>query len=87
MLLGTVSAPRPRDGSAGRRRGAMTVTGRTDATATGAPPPTFCDFCGRTTADAGPMVEGNALVRASVRAQGAHVCADLPDSHRIADIS
>ena len=30
-------------------------------------PPIPCDFCGRTTADAGPMIEGKALVDAGIR--------------------
>ena len=39
-------------------------------------PPIPCDFCGRTTADAGPMIEGKALVDAGIRPQITHICAD-----------
>jgi ATP-dependent Clp protease ATP-binding subunit ClpX len=40
------------------------------------PSATYCDFCGRTTANAGPMVEGNALVKEHVRTENAHICHD-----------
>jgi ATP-dependent Clp protease ATP-binding subunit ClpX len=39
-------------------------------------PLTYCDFCGQTTGKVGPMVEGNALVQAGVRNQGAHICSN-----------
>jgi len=41
----------------------------------GIPPVHQCDFCGRATTDAGPMVEGKALVTAGLRQEVAHVCA------------
>ncbi len=37
---------------------------------------TSCDFCGRPTPEAGPMVEGDALVQTGQRRQNAHICAD-----------
>jgi ATP-dependent Clp protease ATP-binding subunit ClpX len=40
------------------------------------PPPTFCDFCGQTTAKVGPMVEGNALVQDGSRPQNTHICSE-----------
>jgi ATP-dependent Clp protease ATP-binding subunit ClpX len=50
------------------------LTSRTDGTETKGPAPTFCDFCGRPTVEAGPMVEGSALVQAGTRGENAHVC-------------
>ena len=43
-------------------------------------PPVLCDFCGRPTADAGPMIEGKALVAAGLRPQDAHICATCADA-------
>ena len=53
---------------------------RTEDSQAGAPSPTYCDFCGRTTAEAGPMVAGNALVQRSFRKDDAHVCADCVEA-------
>lgn len=36
--------------------------------------PIFCDFCGRTSADAGPMIEGKALAATDPRHEVAHIC-------------
>ena len=52
------------------------MTARTDGNETKGPPPTLCDFCGRPTLDAGPMVEGNALAEAGQRPLNAHICQD-----------
>jgi ATP-dependent Clp protease ATP-binding subunit ClpX len=49
---------------------------RTDGNEAKGPTPTFCDFCGRPTTEAGPMVEGSALVQSGDRQQNAHVCQD-----------
>ena len=51
------------------------MTVRTEGNVAGAPAPTFCDFCGRLTTEAGPMVEGKALVPGGLRSQDAHICA------------
>ena len=51
------------------------MTTKTEGHAAGGPPQTFCDFCGRPTTDAGPMVEGKALVALGARPQDAHICA------------
>ncbi|WP_250847067.1 ATP-dependent Clp protease ATP-binding subunit ClpX [Aquisphaera insulae] len=37
--------------------------------------PVHCDFCGRNTADAGPMIEGRALLPGSAGRPIAHICA------------
>ena len=52
------------------------MTARNDGTETKGPAPTFCDFCGRPTAEAGPMVEGSALVQGGNRFQHAHICVE-----------
>jgi len=52
------------------------LTARNDGTETKGPAPTFCDFCGRPTAEAGPMVEGSALVQGGNRFQHAHICVE-----------
>jgi ATP-dependent Clp protease ATP-binding subunit ClpX len=51
------------------------LTASTDGGKPGGSPPTYCDFCGRATTDAGPMVEGRALAQANLRPQVAHICA------------
>ncbi|HEX8202154.1 MAG TPA: ATP-dependent Clp protease ATP-binding subunit ClpX [Isosphaeraceae bacterium] len=51
------------------------MTVRTDGNVAGATTPTYCDFCGRLTSEAGPMVEGKALAPAGLRGQDAHICA------------
>jgi ATP-dependent Clp protease ATP-binding subunit ClpX len=51
------------------------VTVRTEGNVAGTPAATFCDFCGRSTAEAGPMIEGKAGVPSGHRPQDAHVCA------------
>ena len=38
-------------------------------------PPVLCDFCGRTSADAGPMIEGAALNPMATGRPIAHICA------------
>ncbi len=38
--------------------------------------PVLCDFCGRTTAEAGPMIEGRALIPASSGRPITHICAN-----------
>ena len=50
------------------------MTSRIDGNETKGPAPTFCDFCGRPTTEAGPMVEGSALVQGSQRPVHAHIC-------------
>jgi ATP-dependent Clp protease ATP-binding subunit ClpX len=52
------------------------LTARTDGNQTKGPSPTHCDFCGRPTTDAGPMVEGSALVQTGNRPLNAHICND-----------
>ncbi|GAC1472493.1 MAG: ATP-dependent Clp protease ATP-binding subunit ClpX [Isosphaeraceae bacterium] len=52
------------------------MTSRTDGDESKATPPTLCDFCGRPTAEAGPMVEGSALAQAGLQRPNAHVCND-----------
>ena len=47
---------------------------RNDGNDTKGPAPTFCDFCGRPTVDAGPMVEASAHVQKNTRQQKAHDC-------------
>ena len=37
--------------------------------------PVLCDFCGRTTTEAGPMIEGRALVPMATNRPIAHICA------------
>jgi ATP-dependent Clp protease ATP-binding subunit ClpX len=49
------------------------LTATTDNSA-GGTPPILCDFCGRTAAEAGPMIEGKALVPAGIRQQITHIC-------------
>ncbi|MCA1684544.1 MAG: ATP-dependent Clp protease ATP-binding subunit ClpX [Planctomycetia bacterium] len=49
---------------------------RTDGNATKGPAPTHCDYCGRSTVEAGPMVEGSALVQGGERLQNSHICND-----------
>ncbi len=39
----------------------------------------LCDFCGRTTADAGPMIEGRALLPMSAGRPITHICAQCVD--------
>ncbi len=51
-----------------------------DAKTPGPQSPTFCDFCGRPTPQAGPMVEGKALVDAGLRASGAYICASCVEA-------
>jgi ATP-dependent Clp protease ATP-binding subunit ClpX len=41
----------------------------------GGAPPKLCDFCGRPTAETGPLVVGDVLVRSGLKPQPAHVCA------------
>jgi ATP-dependent Clp protease ATP-binding subunit ClpX len=48
--------------------------------ATASTNPTHCDFCGRTTVEAGPMVAGNALVQRGLREHDSHVCADCVEA-------
>ena len=55
------------------------------ATTEGGPPggiiaPILCDFCGRTAVDAGPMIEGKALVASGQRHELAHVCAQCAET-------
>jgi ATP-dependent Clp protease ATP-binding subunit ClpX len=56
--------------------GVVTLAATTDGGSTAGAPPILCDFCGRPGAEAGPMVEGKALVAAGLRPQVAHVCAN-----------
>src|SRR5262249_16092976 len=49
-------------------------TNRPDGQGTEGPSTTYCDFCGRMTNQAGPMVEGNALVQSAVRSESSHIC-------------
>jgi len=58
----------------------VTALSRTDENQAGTPAPTHCDFCGRTTVEAGPMVAGNALVQRSLRTNDAHVCSDCVEA-------
>ncbi len=44
------------------------------------PPPTFCDFCGRNTQAAGPMVEGKALAQQGIRPGPAYICASCVEA-------
>ena len=46
---------------------------------TGRPQP-FCDYCGQPSGKAGPMVEGTALVKAGVRQQNGHICANCVEA-------
>ena len=52
------------------------MTSRIDGNQPKGTAPTFCDFCGRPTAEAGPMVEGGALVQGGNRFQHAHICVE-----------
>ena len=52
------------------------MTSTADENDSGGPLATLCDFCGRPTAEAGPMVEGNALVQSGAKSQDTHVCQD-----------
>jgi len=52
------------------------LTARIDGNEAKGPAPTFCDFCGRATVEAGPMVEGTALVQGGNRHLNAHICND-----------
>ena len=52
------------------------MSARTDSTEPKGPNTTQCDFCGRPTTEAGPMVEGSALVQTGIRQLHAHVCSD-----------
>ena len=52
------------------------MSSRTDGNEPKSSTPTFCDFCGRPTLDAGPMVEGNALVQSGARPANSHICND-----------
>jgi len=52
------------------------LTARIDENDTKTLVPTTCDFCGRPTTEAGPMVEGSALVQSGPRPHHAHVCND-----------
>src|SRR6185312_16249867 len=62
-------------------KGVTALTARNEGTQTsGTPAPTHCDFCGRTTVEAGPMVAGNALVQRGLRENDAHVCADCVEA-------
>src|SRR6516164_8742805 len=56
------------------RCGAMTLTTTEDSSSPG-PGPVLCDFCGRSSAEAGPMIEGRALVPTGMGRPIAHVCA------------
>ncbi|WP_435016726.1 ATP-dependent Clp protease ATP-binding subunit ClpX [Tundrisphaera sp. TA3] len=56
------------------------MTARNEGDPNGGPNATHCDFCGRTTAEAGPMVAGNALVQRSLRNHDAHVCSDCVEA-------
>jgi ATP-dependent Clp protease ATP-binding subunit ClpX len=56
------------------------LTQATDGDSTGTTPPILCDFCGRPTSDAGPMIEGQALVAAGLRPQISHICATCADA-------
>ena len=57
-------------------QGDRDLSARTDGNETKGPTPTYCDYCGRPTVDAGPMVEGSALVQAGDRPQNSHICND-----------
>jgi len=62
-------------------RGVKALTARNEGSqSTGATTPTHCDFCGRTTVEAGPMVAGNALVQRGLREHDSHVCADCVEA-------
>lgn len=50
------------------------MTQQTDRPGGEGTPSAFCDFCGRATNQAGPMVEGNALVSTGARNQPSHIC-------------
>ena len=56
------------------------MSSRTDGKGNGkdssATTPTLCDFCGRPTVEAGPMVEGSALVQSGAHPVNAHICKD-----------
>ncbi|WP_435010628.1 ATP-dependent Clp protease ATP-binding subunit ClpX [Tundrisphaera lichenicola] len=60
--------------------GVTALTARNEGTQGPAPAPTYCDFCGRTTAEAGPMVAGNALVQRGLRQDDGHICADCVEA-------
>jgi len=61
-------------------RGVTALTARNEGNEAGVPAATHCDFCGRTTVEAGPMVAGNALVQSGKRQDDAHVCADCVEA-------
>jgi ATP-dependent Clp protease ATP-binding subunit ClpX len=44
------------------------------------PPPIYCDFCGRSVAEAGPMVEGKALVATGAKPDVARLCAQCAEA-------
>ena len=56
------------------------MTQATDGDPANNSPPILCDFCGRPTADAGPMIEGQALVATGARPEIAHICASCADA-------
>ena len=58
----------------------MTATTDGGPTGGGIPAPILCDFCGRSAADAGPMIEGKALVASGQRHELAHVCAQCAET-------
>ena len=46
----------------------------TEESSSSAQPPVLCDFCGRNSAEAGPMIEGRALIPVSTGRPIAHIC-------------
>jgi ATP-dependent Clp protease ATP-binding subunit ClpX len=52
----------------------MTLTTTEDSSSPG-PGPVLCDFCGRSSAEAGPMIEGRALLPLATGRPIAHICA------------
>jgi ATP-dependent Clp protease ATP-binding subunit ClpX len=46
----------------------------TEESSSPAQPPVLCDFCGRNSAEAGPMIEGRALIPVSTGRPIAHIC-------------
>jgi ATP-dependent Clp protease ATP-binding subunit ClpX len=56
------------------------LTATTESDPTGLIPPILCDYCGRNATDAGPMIEGKALVSAGLRQQIGHICANCVEA-------
>src|SRR5208337_4282370 len=59
------------------RCGVTTVT--TEESSSLAQAPVLCDFCGRNSAESGPMIEGRALIPMAMGRPISHICAHCVD--------